>query len=28
LKIGVRFLHLVLARALTPVENLYKGKYQ
>jgi dCTP deaminase len=28
LKRGTRFLHLIFARTLTPVEHPYKGKYQ
>jgi dCTP deaminase len=28
LKRGTRFLHLIFARTLTPVENPYNGKYQ
>ena len=28
LKRGTRFLHLIFARTLTPVENSYQGKYQ
>ncbi|BDB97089.1 dCTP deaminase [Saccharolobus caldissimus] len=28
LKRGMRFLHLIFARTLTPVENPYHGKYQ
>jgi dCTP deaminase len=28
LKMGQRFLHLIFARTLTPVENPYRGKYQ
>jgi len=28
LRRGTRFLHLIFARTLTPVENPYKGKYQ
>ncbi|MGC9104911.1 MAG: dCTP deaminase [Thermoprotei archaeon] len=28
LRKGMRFLHLIFARTLTPVENPYKGRYQ
>lgn len=28
IKRGTRFLHLIFARTLTPVENPYRGKYQ